>query len=67
MLPTRINNELIFTLCNKCAQEDQKSTCILTDDEKVIIGTWISLEFDEAIKQGYQLIKYYEILALGTK
>ena len=61
VLPARINNKLIFTLCKICANNNQKTICEHSDEERSFDGTWISLEFDEALKQGYKLIKYYEI------
>ena len=60
VIPARINNKLIFTLCSKCALE-QTSNCNHSTDERALTGTWVSLEINKAIEIGYKIIKIYEI------
>jgi hypothetical protein len=60
VLPAKINNKLIFTLCKKCAEE-QIETCTHNDKERELEGTWVSLEIEEAIKMGYKVSEIYEV------
>jgi hypothetical protein len=60
VLPLKINNKLVFTLCLKCA-ELKLEECQHNDKERCLEGTWVSLEIQEAIKMGYQVEKIYEV------
>jgi hypothetical protein len=60
VLPLRINNKLVFTLCNKCA-ELKCHFCNHSDDDRMLEGTWVTLEINEAVKRGYIIKKIYEI------
>ncbi|CAF1015579.1 unnamed protein product [Brachionus calyciflorus] len=60
VLPARINNKLLFTLCQTCAVE-QKKKCNHSIEERCIDGTWISLEIQEALNQGYKIVELYEV------
>lgn len=60
MLPAKINNKLVFTLCNKCACENI-TKCFHNDDDRKLEGTWVSLEIIEAIKNGYKVLKIFEV------
>jgi hypothetical protein len=61
VLPVKLD-KLIFPLCSKCAVERNPAyECSHTDIERVIEGTWVSLEFDKAIEKGYELIEYLGI------
>jgi hypothetical protein len=60
VLPLKINNKLVFTLCRTCAQ-NQENNCKHKMNERCLKGTWVSLEVLEAIKCGYSIIKIYEI------
>jgi hypothetical protein len=61
VLPTRINNKLIFALCNQCAYEQNKNKCLHNQNERALFGTWISEEVYKAIECGYKLIKLEEV------
>jgi hypothetical protein len=68
VLPLKINNKLIFTLCYKCAHEQTNNfNCSHTELERMLTGTWVSLEIDKAIEQGYKLIKYDQIYEFTEK
>ena len=60
VLPSKINNKLIFTLCSKCAESQQK-ICDHSNKERVLSGTWVKLEVQKALKCGYQIIKIFEV------
>jgi len=60
ILPAKINNKLIFSLCRTCAFEKIKN-CYHSNEERQIEGTWISLEVIEAVKNGYKILKIFEV------
>jgi hypothetical protein len=60
VLPARINGKLLFTLCTACG-ESKSGECFHSDDEKALDGTWVTLEVQQAIKQGYTILKTYEV------
>ena len=60
VLPARINGKLLFTLCSACG-ESKSGECEHTDDERCLDGTWVTLEVQQAVKQGYKILKTYEV------
>jgi hypothetical protein len=60
VLPARIKGKLLFTLCTACG-ESKSGECFHTDDEKALDGTWVTLEVQQAIKQGYKILKTFEV------
>lgn len=60
VLPSKINNKLVFTLCRTCAQL-KINNCKHNNNERSLIGTWVTLEVIEAIKYGYEILKIYEV------
>jgi len=55
-----MSEKLLFTLCVKCAENDQK-TCNHTGKERQFIGTWTTEEVNVAIKKGYKVEEIYEV------
>ncbi|CAF1110096.1 unnamed protein product [Brachionus calyciflorus] len=39
----------------------QQNKCNHSIEEKCLEGTWLTLEFQEAIRQGYQIVEIYEV------
>ena len=60
VLPARINNKLVFTLCSKCPLEN-KSKCNHCDKDRCLTGTWITLEVQRALEKKYTLISIEEV------
>jgi hypothetical protein len=60
VLPSKINNKLVFTLCLKCAQECLDN-CTHNDEERSLEGTWCSLEIHKALEKGYKIVKIFEV------
>jgi len=54
LLPFRANHKLLFPLCRSCAIQ-QCSTCDHTDDERALVGTWVSNEVYKALEIGYEV------------
>lgn len=60
VLPVQMNGKLLFPLCFTCAKY-QISVCNHNDKERSLLGEWLSVEVQEALKQGYQMIKIHEV------
>lgn len=60
VLPVRARDKLLFPLCMTCASDGNNKTCTHGDQERVILGTWTSMELKVALRKGYQLRKVYE-------
>ncbi|XP_035213104.1 uncharacterized protein LOC118187028 [Stegodyphus dumicola] len=51
----------MFPLCRTCAFLQCQSSCTHTDDERTLVGTWVSEEVKLAIKKGYRVTDIYEV------
>ena len=60
VLPVRSNGRLLFPLCSKCAQS-RSNKCRHNDEQRALVGVWVSEEIQEALKQNYKLISIYEV------
>lgn len=60
VLPCRIRNKLFFPLCLTCALE-MTYTCNHDIKQRALTGTWVTLEVNEAIKEGYKVLKIHEV------
>lgn len=62
VLPCRINNKLMFVCCYMCAiNSNVTQICTHSTEERSITGVYSTCELKEAFKQGYQLLKVFEI------
>ena len=59
VLPVK-HQKLVFSLCRICPIEN-KNICDHTDEERCITGTWCTPEILCAVKEGYKIIKIYEV------
>ena len=55
VLPSKINGKLMFPLCRTCAGDYNQQTCQHSDEERMLHGTWVSIELNEAIRKGYEV------------
>ncbi|CAC5356002.1 unnamed protein product [Mytilus coruscus] len=46
--------------CKEC-KNIKNEKCIHSNEERVIVGTWSTIEIDKAIEKGYKLKKIYEL------
>lgn len=60
VLPTKINNKLLFTLCRTCAETNSK-TCQHNENERALEGTWVSVELNCALLRGYRVLEIFEV------
>ena len=68
VLPVRINGKLLFPLCAACAAEqldrpllERSCACPHSEFEREMIGTWCTPELEEAVAQGYEIVKIIEV------
>jgi len=61
VLPARICKKLMFSLCRKCTEDKSKEICTHNDNERIIEGTWVTLEIYKAISKGYTLVRIDEV------
>src|SRR5205085_6413973 len=52
--------KLVFTLCRTCAKYKIEK-CNHSDDERALIGTWTTPEFEVALEKEYKVEKIYEV------
>ena len=62
ILPKRINGKLMYTLCRTCAELQNSNPCNHTNDERLLIGTWTTIELIEALARGYKIIELIEVV-----
>jgi hypothetical protein len=55
VLPARINNKLVFTLCYECAI-NKLENCTHSDNSRAIEGTWVTEEIKVALIEGYKIV-----------
>ena len=68
VLPVRVNGKLLFPLCVACASEqlerpllERSCYCPHSDVEREMMGTWCTPELEEAVQQGYEIVKIIEV------
>ena len=68
VLPVRNGQKLIFPLCSTCVQEEQAKPmlqrthyCYHSDVDRMLRGTWCTLELVKAVEKGYTLVKIHEV------
>ena len=68
VLPIRLNDKLLFTLCRQCAEDQQslpwyerQNTCPHTDAERMLHGTWCTVELQKAVELGYRITNIHEV------
>lgn len=61
VLPVRLRQKLIFPLCFKCSLTENPNDCDHGDEDRSIVGTWVTMEIEKAIEKGYRIIEIYEI------
>ena len=66
LLPSHINKKLMFVLCRKCAESENKSLCSHSVGDPSLSGTWVSVELQKAVQLGYTLLNVYEVWQYDT-
>lgn len=55
VLPIKVNGKLMFPLCRTCSESNQQTLCHHSDEERMLRGTWVSLELQKAVEMGYRI------------
>ena len=62
VLPYRSKTgKLIFGLCRACMELQQSEKCMHDNDERGWVGTYTTIELQEALKQNYTIVTIYEV------
>ena len=51
----------MFPLCKTCAENLQQSPCEHSDVDRVLSGTWCSIEVNKALDLGYRMVRMVEV------
>ena len=67
VLPLKLHNKLLFSLCRNCAKGEYQDECPHTNiyDHK-IHGTRVSLQLQRAVQLGYKVLRVYKIWQYKT-
>ena len=58
--------KLLFPLCRTCADEKNNLSCAHNDCDRNLIGTWTTIELEEAVKRGYEISEVIEVYNYRT-
>ena len=53
--------KLMFGLCKTCMEESNQNKCLHNNDKREWVGTYTTVEIQEAIKHGYTIVMIYDI------
>ncbi|GBM42294.1 hypothetical protein AVEN_235007-1 [Araneus ventricosus] len=57
----------MFPLCPFCAETLSQSPCEHSDEERSMVGTWVTEEVKVAIQKGYRITKIFEVYHFREK
>ncbi|XP_045185518.2 uncharacterized protein LOC123543513 [Mercenaria mercenaria] len=60
VLPMHCNKKMVYTLRRTCA-EKKNQTCSHSEEERVLVGVWTSVELNKALDLGYKVLEVYQI------
>lgn len=68
VLPYRAGGKLTFPSCRACVEKEQvkpwlerTNICAHTDQERMLRGTWATIELQKAVEPGYQILKIHKV------
>ena len=68
LLPVREGGKLTFPLCRSCVKEEMKkpllersNMCGHSHEQRMLRGTWCTLELQKAVEKGYEIVKIHEV------
>jgi len=61
VLPMRSDGKLQFPLCRTCTDKLSSTACTCSDAERVLKGSWCTIEVEKALKMGYQMKRIHEV------
>ena len=67
VLPYRAQGKLMFPLCRTCAENLQETPCEHSEEERMLSGTWCSIEIQKVLDVGYQELRMIEVWHFPNK
>jgi hypothetical protein len=62
VLPMRTSDKkLLFSLCKKCAETRPTLYCNCDNSDRDLEGTWCTIELENALEHGYEIVQIFEI------
>lgn len=61
VLPYRVDGKLMFPLCHTCAETKESGECRHSEEQRMLSGTWCSIEVQAALEKGYRLGRVHEV------
>lgn len=68
VLPVKMKGKLMFPLCRKCVEEqldrpwhERTNICPHSDAERILHGTWWTVELQKAVEMSYKIMKIHEV------
>ena len=68
VLPVRQHGKLTFPLCSVCVTEEMakpmhehSNLCGHTAEQRMLHGTWVTMELQKAVEKGYRVFKIHEV------
>ena len=61
VLPYRTQGKLMFPLCRTCTETLQQTPGDHTDEQRLLSGTWCSIEIEKAQEVGYRVVRMKEV------
>ncbi|GBN74707.1 hypothetical protein AVEN_224458-1 [Araneus ventricosus] len=58
VLPFRQHGKLLFPLCHTCCESRQETLCEHSEEERELVGTWVTEEVKKAVEKGYKIKKW---------
>lgn len=56
----------MFPLCRSCIESKEQNECNHNNEERAIIGSWVTDEVKIACNKGYEILEVYEIWHFDT-
>lgn len=66
LLPSKMNNKLLFVLCRTCGETLNQKKCRHNDTQRALHGTWVLSEIHKAIELKYEIKKIIEVWEFKT-
>jgi hypothetical protein len=61
ILPYSCNGKLMFTLCRSCSEKQNQNKCVHSDEQRAFVGSFVTMEVDRAVQQGYRILQTIEV------
>lgn len=66
VLPKKMNNKLMFVLCQTCGETMNYEQCTHSEDQRALTGTWVIDEILKSLEKGYKVLEIFEIWKYQT-